>query len=283
MKVLQRRPEVVNKVVLLPAEEILPSPHQPRRIFDEKELDTLAKSISQNGLLVPVSVRKIPGGYHLIAGERRLLACRRLGMRYIPAIVEERDELSAAVLTLIENIHRKNLNCFEEAEGILRLMEQEGMTQARVCNLVSMAQPTVANKLRLLRLEPQVREMVLSYGLGERVARALLALPGAQEREKACRYIGENALTAAQAEEYINSLLRQKDKPRQGRGRMRDYRLLFSTVDKAVAEIRKTGIAVETQRREEENFLCYIIRIPKARPAQASPSEEAKVYSLRTG
>ena len=189
MKVLRRKPEVANKVLLIPVKEILPSPHQPRRVFEEKDLDILAQSISQNGLLVPVSVRREGEGYVLIAGERRLLACRRLGMRFIPAIVEERDDLSAAVLSLVENIHRRDLNCFEEAEGIARLMEQEGLSQARVCNLLSMAQPTVANKLRLLRLAPPVRQMLLEYGLGERVARALLTLDGEENQVKACRWI----------------------------------------------------------------------------------------------
>ena len=285
MKVLQRRPEVLNKVLLLPVEEILPSPHQPRRIFEEKELDILAKSISQNGLLVPVSVRKIVGGYVLIAGERRLLACRRLGMRFIPAIVEDRDELSSAVLTLIENIHREDLNCFEEAEGIRRLMEQEGLSQSRVCNLISMAQPTVANKLRLLRLPLPVRELLLSYGLGERVGRALLTLEREEDQLKACRHIGENALTAAQAEDYINALLqKRKPAPRRGVGHLRDYRILFSAVDKAVAEIKKTGVSVQTQKSEEEELICYTIRIPKAKPApRPEQAEPAKIYSLRTG
>ena len=101
------RPKVVNKVVLLPVEEIHPSPYQPRRYFGEEELDSLARSIAQNGLLSPIIVRKDEeGGYQLIAGERRLMACRRLGQWEIPAIVQEKDDLSAAVLTLIENLHR---------------------------------------------------------------------------------------------------------------------------------------------------------------------------------
>mgnify|MGYP000907441269 CR=1 FL=1 len=174
MKLFEEKPKTVGKIILVPIAQISPSPHQPRRSFDPEGLDTLAKSIAQNGLLVPVSLRADEEGYTLIAGERRLRACQSLGMSEIPAMVLKKDEEDAAVLTLIENLHRENLDCFEEAMGILRVMQMGGISQAKVCAMLGKSQPAVANKLRLLRLPPEVRKTCRELRLGERICRALL-------------------------------------------------------------------------------------------------------------
>lgn len=263
---LPGRPKTLNQVVSLPVGSILPSPHQPRRDFNLGELDVLAKSIAQNGLLSPITVRKDPAGggkYFLIAGERRLLACRRLGYDEIPAIVTTAPEGSAAVLTLIENLHRQDLNCFEEAEGIYALMKESGMSQQKVCAMLAKPQPTVANKLRLLRLEPQVRQFLIENGMGERIARALLALPGTDRQLRAARHILQNQMSVRQAEGYISSLAGPRKENRRAMGYLRDLRLLFTSVDKAVEEIKRCGISVQAQTTEEENFVCYTIRVPK--------------------
>lgn len=267
------RPKALNQVVSLPVGSILPSPHQPRRDFNLEELDTLARSISQNGLLSPITVRKDPAGgnrYFLIAGERRLLACRRLGYEEVPAIVSDAPEANAAVLTLIENLHRQDLNCFEEAEGIYALMKESGLSQQKVCAMLAKPQPTVANKLRLLRLDPQVRQFLIDHGMGERMARALLALPGTDRQLKAARHILQNQMSARQAEGYIAMLTGPRKGGRRPMGHLRDFRLLFSSVDKAVEEIKRCGISVEAQTTEEENFVCYTIRVPKT----AAPRRE---------
>ena len=266
MKLLGR-PKTLNQVISLPVERILPSPHQPRRDFDLGELDTLAKSIAQNGLLSPVTVRRDPQGgdrYYLVAGERRLLACRRLGYTEIPAILWEGEESSAAVLTLIENLHRQDLNCFEEAEGIYALMKESGLSQQKICAMLAKPQPTVANKLRLLKLDPKVRQYLLDQGLGERTARTLLALSGADRQMKAARYIAEHRLNARQAEAYVASLAAPRKAGPRPMGYLRDLRILFSPVDRAVEEIKRCGVAVQAQTSEEGDFVCYTIRVPKA-------------------
>ncbi|MEG1778055.1 MAG: ParB/RepB/Spo0J family partition protein, partial [Angelakisella sp.] len=196
----EKKPKVRGKIFLLPVENISPSPYQPRKSFDEGELEGLARSIAHNGLLVPISVRAVSGGYQLIAGERRLMACKRLGYREIPAMVEELDENASAVFTFIENVHRQGLNCFEEAQGIKNLLLATGLTQGRVCALLDMPQPTVANKLRLLRLSDEVQALVIELGLGERIARGLLRLPDKALQQRACTEIAERGLTAAAAE-----------------------------------------------------------------------------------
>lgn len=273
---LPGRPKTLGQVISLPVGSILPSPHQPRRDFNLEELDILARSIAQNGLLCPITVRKDPTGggrYFLIAGERRLLACRRLGYEEIPAIVSDAPEGSAAVLTLIENLHRQDLNCFEEAEGIYALMRESGMSQQKICAMLAKPQPTVANKLRLLRLDPQVRQFLIDHGMGERIARALLALSETDRQLKAARHILQNQMSARQAEGYISTLVGPKKTGRRTVGHLRDFRILFSTVDKAVEEIKRCGISVQAQTTEEENFVCYTIRVPKtASPQKIDPS-----------
>ena len=272
---LPGRPKTINQVVSLPVGSILPSPHQPRRDFNLAELDILAKSIAQNGLLCPITVRKDPEGgnrYFLIAGERRLLACRRLGYEEVPAIVSDAPEANAAVLTLIENLHRQDLNCFEEAEGIYALMKESGLSQQKICAMLAKPQPTVANKLRLLRLDPQVRQFLIDHGMGERIARSLLALTGADRQLRAARHILQNQMSARQAEAYIATLTGPKKGNRRAMGYLRDLRILFTPVDKAVEEIKRCGISVQAQTTEEKDFVCYTIRVPKnasARPAQA--------------
>lgn len=270
------RPKALNQVVSLPVGSILPSPHQPRRDFNLEELDTLARSISQNGLLSPITVRKDPAGgnrYFLIAGERRLLACRRLGYEEVPAIISAVPEANAAVLTLIENLHRQDLNCFEEAEGIYALMKESGLSQQKVCAMLAKPQPTVANKLRLLRLDPQVRQFLTDHGIGERIARALLPLEGTDRQLRAARHILQNQMSARQAESYIASLLGPRKGNRRAMGYLRDLRILFSPVDKAVEEIKRCGISVQAQTTEEEDFVCYTIRVPKKASAKTPRRE----------
>ena len=279
MKLFEEKPKTVGKIILVPIAQISPSPHQPRRSFDPEGLDTLAKSIAQNGLLVPVSLRADEEGYTLIAGERRLRACQSLGMSEIPAMVLKKDEEDAAVLTLIENLHRENLDCFEEAMGILRVMQMGGISQAKVCAMLGKSQPAVANKLRLLRLPPEVRKTCRELRLGERICRALLALDGDEDKQlEACRHIHEHQLSAGQAEEYVSDIIQRPGTPRkkQATGTLRDCRLLFSPVDRAVKEIRRLGFQVKAETTEDADYISYIIRVPKnpARGRKKLPLDE---------
>ena len=263
----------------LPIEEIEPSPHQPRRDFDEQALTALAQSIDRNGLLNPVSVRALPqGGYCLIAGERRLRACRLLGWSSIPALVWQKDEADAAALTLAENLHRSDLNYLEEAEGILRLISLGGLSQAQAAALLAMSPSALSNKLRLLRLSPAVQQALTEQALPERLARALLRLPDEDLQLRAIRHIAQNGLNVRQGEEYLLRLLQRQTQPPY-RGLLRDYRILFTTVDRAVEEIRRFGVAVSTRRREEEDCISYTIRIPKSAKKPAEPKDQLSLYA----
>ena len=263
----------------LPIGEICPGPHQTRRDFHEEELAALAQSIDRSGLLNPVSVRELPqGGYCLIAGERRWRACRLLGWSRIPALVWEKDEPDAAVLTLAENLHRSDLHYLEEAEGILQLISRCGMTRNDAAALLAISPSALCNKLRLLRLSPAVQQAVTESRLPERLARGLLTLPDEELQLRAVRHLSESGLNVRQGEEYLAQLLCRGQHPPY-RGLLRDYRILFSTVDRAVEEIRRFGVAVTTRRKEEEDCISYTIRIPKSAKKQPDETDQLSLYA----
>lgn len=173
------RPKTAGKVYLLPVEQIEPSPHQARRTFDEKELARLAVSILEHGLLQPVTVQRLgKNRYRLVAGERRLRACRMANLAVIPALLCEADEQGAAALGLVENLQRQPLDPFEQARGIREMIALWDCTQEEAARHLGMAQPTLANKLRLLALTEEQQKFVTANGLTERHARAVLRLPG---------------------------------------------------------------------------------------------------------
>ena len=259
-----RKPEVLNRVVSLPVADIRPNPNQPRKYFDPAGIDELARSIAANGLLQPISVRALAdGGYELISGERRLLAYQSLGQQQIPAIILDLPTQDSAVLALVENLHRADLSFLEEARAIAALMETLHLTQQQTARLLCRSQPSVANKLRLLRLPEAACETLCQAGLTERHARALLTLPGPEEMCAAARHMAARRLNVAQAEAYVQYLTQ---KPRPGAPKavvVRDVRLLFNTISHAVDVIRQSGFAVETQQTEDEGYLCYVVRVPR--------------------
>ena len=160
------RKKQAGKIYFLPIDQIRPSPFQARREFSEQELAALAQSIRENGLLQPVTVRKLSdGGYELVAGERRLRACRLAKMTTIPAILCNYGDEQTAALGLLENIQRADLNPFEQAQGMKDVMVLWDCTQAEAAKRLGMAQPTLANKLRLLQLNADQRQFVLDNNL----------------------------------------------------------------------------------------------------------------------
>ena len=171
------RKKQAGKIYFLPIDQIRPSPFQARREFSEQELAALAQSIRENGLLQPISVRKVEGGYELVAGERRLRACKLARMETIPAILCDCGDQRTAALGLLENIQREDLNPFEQAQGLRDVIALWDCTQAEAAKRLGMAQPTLANKLRLLQLNADQRQFVLDNNLTERHARAVLRLP----------------------------------------------------------------------------------------------------------
>ena len=269
--------KTISRVLLLNIREISSNPYQPRSQFEPRALQELADSISQNGLLQPVTVREWENGYQLIAGERRLMACKMLGMEQIPAIVNRVDDEKSAVFALIENLQRKDLNYFEEAQGIQTLMQTSGMSQQEVAKKLGKAQSTVANKLRLLFFGEDLRQKRLDNGLTERHARALPRLPNERLVNEAIQYIVAERLNVGESESYIESLLtavpeKPPSKPATRLFVVKDLRIFMNTITKAVSTMRLAGIEVDTSKEEDEEYIHYLVKIPKKSAYRSSHS-----------
>ena len=165
--------------VSLPIAQVEPGLNQPRKHFEEEALADLAESIRQHGMIQPLTVRRLASGYYqIIAGERRWRAARMAGLKEVPCLVSAVGEEDAALLALIENIQRRDLNYMEEAAALQKLIAAYGLSQEQVAEKLGRSQSAVANKLRLLKLSPECAQTLLEHGLTERHARALLRLEG---------------------------------------------------------------------------------------------------------
>jgi len=262
-----------TKVEEIALTEIGRNPFQPRREFNEKETQELAKSIQMYGVIQPIIIRKTVHGYQLIAGERRYRACRLLGLATIPAIVQDINDEQAAAISLIENLQRKELNYFEEAEAYARLINEFGMTQEEVANKVGKSQSAVANKLRLLRLAKDVRRLIVTETITERHARALLKLNSADMQKEVLRMIYERELTVKETDEVVEKL-RENNLPREtshtGQGQqvslvIKDARIFLNTIKETVNRARQIGIDMIMSEQETEDEYEIVIRVPKVK------------------
>ncbi len=260
-----------GQVWMIPTGDILPNPNQPRKEFALDKLIELAQSISENGVLQPLTVSLETGKPVLIAGERRLRAARIAGLREVPCVEVEADARQRRVLALVENLQREDMNCFETAEGIRELMDTYELTQCEAAQQLGYSQSAVANKLRLLRLPPEEREILLAAGLTERHARALLRLDVRQLRRHALERMVKEKLTVAQSERLVEDLLAGRVRRRPAKPLVRDVRVFFNTVNHALDIMRRGGIAAESQRRDEEEYIEYIVRIPRATAEKKPP------------
>jgi ParB family chromosome partitioning protein len=195
-----------KNVKLISIEEIVPNRFQPRQIFGEKELNELADSIKEHGIIQPLIVRPLGDKYEIIAGERRYKAASIAGLYNIPVIVLEKDDNESAELAIIENIQRKDLTPIEEAKSYQKLLNR-GLTQEEIAKKLGIAQPTVANKLRLLSLPDEVQEALLNTRISERHARALLRLENVSDQLNLLNRIINEKLNVKQTEEEINKIL----------------------------------------------------------------------------
>jgi ParB family chromosome partitioning protein len=186
-------------------EDVHPGPHQPRKTFDDERLDELAESIRTQGIIQPLVVRRSPSGsgFELIAGERRWRAAQRAGLHEVPVVVREVAERQAFEMALVENLQRADLNPIEEAEGYQRLFAEFGYTQEALADRVGKDRSTVANALRLLRLPPAVRELVVGGRLAMGHARALLGLDSDASIDRLARQTVARDLSVRQVEALV--------------------------------------------------------------------------------
>ena len=256
MPVLYRRGLLEStRVTMIAPEYISPNPDQPRRYFDPDGLSELADSIRAHGILQPLSVRRKGGGrYELIAGERRVLEVSRE---------------SSCLLSLIENLQRRDLDFWEEAKALERLTTVYGLSQEEAAAKVGKSQSAVANKLRLLRLPQDVLSLLRKNGFTERHARALLRLPTAEAQQEAAALLVQEGWTVARTERYVEEVL-QTEAPKEKKNRrpllIRDIRFFLNSLDHSLAVMRSAGVDAKCHRAEEGEDLLLTIRIPRARP-----------------
>lgn len=264
---LQRKGEFLStRVQYIPLGRIRPNPQQPRRSFDEEGLAELAASIRSCGILQPLTVRRAGEGYELVAGERRLRAARIAGLREVPCLVAQVGEEDSALLALMENLQRRDLDCWEEAQAIARLISRYGLSQEEAARRLGRAQPTVANKLRLLRLPEDVRALLRENGLAERHARALLRLQDPEVQRRAAGDMVRRGMNVAQAEAYVEKLLQSAQvTPPRGRSTyiIKDVRLFLNSVDRGLHLMRQAGVDAGWNRQDTDREILLTIRIPK--------------------
>ncbi len=233
--------------------KVVPNPNQPRKEFVVEHLLELRDSIMVYGVIQPIVViEREEGQYELIAGERRLRASKMAGLTEIPAIVrKETPETDSAVMALIENLQRQDLSFFEEAEGYQKLMDDFQMTQQEVSKKMGKNQSTVANKLRLLKLSPEVKGLIQEKGLTERHARAILKLSSKEDQESILKDVADRDLTVSDTEKLVSMKLRSRMGVAQGTERgpsirvvSRDIRLILNEINKLVETANKLGIKV---------------------------------------
>lgn len=262
--------EKCREVVEVPVSQIRANPYQPRKEMQQESLEELGNSIRQYGLMQPLVVRQLNcNEYELIAGERRLRACRHIGLERVPAVIMCVGGTDSAVLALIENIQRENLNYMEEAEAFTALISEHGLTQEELADKLGKKQSTVANKIRILKLSPEIRAVLMQNRLTERHARALLRLPDEKTRRRALDSIVQRGLNVAKSEELIEAMLEKiqgisKEKQKKNIRVFKDIRIFVNTIRQAVDMMKQSGIAAQSNKREFEDYIEYTIKIPKS-------------------
>lgn len=279
--------------VFIDIDDIAPNPMQPRTRFCEDELNSLADSIRRYGVLQPIAVRKrepLPypmppeAGYEIIAGERRWRAARLAGLAKIPCVVLNAGRDDSAAIALVENLQRSDLSYFEEAAAIRNFLLLTGKTQSEAAQMLSVSQPTLSNKLRLLRLSGQERLLIEENRLSERHARALVRIDDPRDRRRALLRVINDELSAAETEslaeavisrpagEYFESLRtgRTNGAARSGireqtarKGVLKDIRPLYNTIEKAVRFLNEAGRSARWEKLDSETEYTVTIHIAR--------------------
>lgn len=255
-----------RQILELPISDIRANPHQPRRDFTPGDLAELAMSISQVGILQPLSVRRIRNGWELIAGERRLRAAVLAGLTSVPCLPIEADDDTSALLALVENLQRKDLDLWEEAAALRQLIDRHHLSQEEAARKVGKSQSAVANKLRLLKLPQEALAILQAGGGTERHARALLRLETEEQQLESARRVVDLGLTVAQTEALVDSLLAGRSAPPRKKPTyiIKDVRLFLNTISRSLDLMRSAGVDAQCSRQDTEELITLTIQIPRA-------------------
>jgi len=268
--------------------DIQPNPFQPRTHFDPAQLEELASSIREYGVLQPVIVRLVDGKYQLVSGERRFRASQLAQKETVPALLRQLNDREVAEMALIENLQREDLNYFEEAEGYARLIQEFQITQEEVAKKMGKSQPTIANKLRLLHLSEKVRREISVDVITERHVRSLLKLKNEDLQLEALNRIYKNNLNVRQTDDLVENMLitEEKNVREQKKKKMmkaiKDMKIFVNTIKGTVKTIQDAGLPAEVTEREDDDYLEVVIRLPK-KDIKQQQAQEAKADENAAG
>lgn len=262
---MQEEKEEIHQI---PVSHIVPNEYQPRTIFQEDKIDELAQTIKTHGIIQPIVVRKKGDKYEIIAGERRWRAVKKLNLETIPAIIKQFNDSQTASVALIENLQREELTAIEEARAYAQLIELHQLTQESLAQRLGKGQSTIANKLRLLQLPDEVQEAILKRQITERHARALIRIKDSPLLTKVLNDIIENGLNVKQTEELIKKIKGENEQPKKKKkpirkGISKDIRLAMNTIRKSVDMVTQTGMNIDTEEEDHEDYYQFTIKIRK--------------------
>jgi ParB family transcriptional regulator, chromosome partitioning protein len=257
-----------EEVLQIPVHQIIPNRFQPRTVFIDERIEELSQTIEAHGIIQPIVVRSISENqYELIAGERRWRAVQKLGWDKIPAIVKEMDDSQTASVALIENLQREELTAIEEAMAYSKLLELHGLTQEGLAQKLGKGQSTIANKLRLLKLPQSIQDALLQKKITERHARALIVLKSPEKMETVLNEILEKQFNVKQTEDRVKRMIESEAAEKKPQARRKSYskdmRLAINTVRQSVDMVVQSGLSIDTEEEEHEDFYQFTIRIPK--------------------
>lgn len=254
-----------GRVLFLPIDTIHPNPYQPRRVFTQPELEELSASIRELGILQPLTVRRRDGQWELVSGERRLRAARLAGLDTVPCLSVQTDSQSSSLLALVENLQRRDLDFWEEALALRRLIDTYHISQEEVARRIGKSQSAVANKLRLLKLPQESLTLLRDHGASERHARALLRLEIAQQQQNAAQKVVDHHLTVAQTEALVDAMLMAKASPVRKRPTfvIKDVRLFLNTITRSLDLMRSAGVDAQCRRQDSDEEITLTIHIPR--------------------
>ena len=255
-----------NEIIKVKIDDIIPNTYQPRKFFNEEALQELSQSISQHGIIQPLTVRKRGEIYELVAGERRWRAAKLAKLVEVPCSVVDITDTESAEIALLENLQREDLNFIEEAEAYYNLINDHNFTQEDIAIKMGKKQSTIANKLRLLKLSPKVRTLCLENGLTERHARAMLSLPNEALQLKVIKKVIKNGLNVKKTEELINKeLLRiageqYKERTKKNVKSVFPAKLYVNTIKQV---FDKFNIPADYKMKDTDEFIQITVNIPK--------------------
>lgn len=255
-----------NQITQIDIDKVIPNIYQPRKYFNEQAIEELSQSILEHGIIQPLTVRMRGEIYELVAGERRLRAAKLANLKTVPCNIIDITDTESAEIALLENLQREDLNYIEEAEAYYNLINEHNFTQDEVAKRIGKKQSTIANKLRLLKLNKEVRELCLSNNLTERHARALLTVPDEKLQLKIVQKIISSGLNVKKTEELINKELLKlagKELKNNNKRNIRGVlpaKLYVNTIKQV---LNKFDIPAEYGCKEEDDFIEVTVKIPK--------------------